>query len=100
MIPCRCHQKGTAEVTKENKADTTAKKVALEPGDWQLLLIPRSPEPYNYLPIYEKEKLDKAPKEGFSRGLGGHEWLVNERAVCQATRESHQGTHCGREALY
>ena len=53
--------KGTAEVAKENKAGATAKK-APEPGNWQLLLTPRSPEPDSYLPIYKKEKLDKAPK--------------------------------------
>ena len=78
VIPCRCHQKGTTEVTKENKADAIAKKAALEPGNWQLLLLPRSPEPYNYLPIYKKEKLDKSPKQGFNRDLGGHKWLIDE----------------------
>ena len=36
LIHCRCHQNGNAEVIKENKADATAKRAALEPVTWQL----------------------------------------------------------------
>ena len=88
--------------------DTTAKRVALEPVIWQLLLMPWRPVSSNYSPIYTKEELDKSPKCGFKRDLGGHGCLVNEHgqyfflptAACQAIREAHQGTHYRREALY
>ena len=109
VIHCRSHPKWDAEVIKgNNKEDTTAKRVALEPLTWQLPLIPRRPDPSNYSPIYTKEELDKAQIWDFSRDLGGHVWLVNDdgqyffpqTTACQAIREAHQGTHYRREALY
>ena len=89
--------KGDAEVIKRNnKADATIKRVALEPVIYQLALKPKKPYPSNYSTSYTKEKLDKVKKWGFNRNLGGHGWLVNEHGqyfslqmqLCQAIKEA------------
>ena len=100
---CRDQQKGDTElITGNNKADTAAKRAALEPvSNLSTTLIPRRPDPSNHSSIYTKEESDKVPKWGFSRDLGGHVWLVSEQgpcffpqtAACQDIRKAQQGTH-------
>ena len=58
MIHCRGHLKGDAEVMKKNnKANTAAKRAALEPVTWQQPLIPQRPDPSNYSPTYTKGRV-------------------------------------------
>lgn len=55
---CKGHKKGNTEVIKgKYKGNTIAKmwpKVT-----WQLLLIPKKPDPSNHPLVYRKEELDK-----------------------------------------
>lgn len=51
---------GNTEIIKGNKMDTTAKRAGLEPVTWQLLLIPKRTDPFNYSPVYANSSLDKA----------------------------------------
>lgn len=54
----RGHLKGDAEVMKKNnKANTAAKRAALEPVTWQQPLIPQRPDPSNYSPTYTKGRV-------------------------------------------
>ena len=58
MIHCRGHLKGDAEVMKKNnKANTAAKRAALEPVTWQQPLIPQRPDPSSYSPTYTKGRV-------------------------------------------
>ena len=47
----------------------TAKRPTIEPGTWQLSLIPKRPDPSNYSPVYTKIELNQALKTANQNGL-------------------------------
>lgn len=80
VIHCRGHQKGNAEAIKgNNKVDTAAKGVALEPLTCQLPLIPQRLDPSNYSSIYTKEGDNRASRE-IQEAMGGQ--LSNTGSNC------------------